>query len=103
MSRGNMRGLERRPRMRKCLLLGVVGAVLSASAVAAQAVLPPDINPVTLSRLPAITRADLDAEGQKAFDARATPPMPAPGPGHVTIYSPRTAEGFGLIGRALGV
>ena len=53
--------------------------------------------------MPPITRSELDAEGQKAFDARATPPTPGPGPGHVTIYSPRVAEGLGLMGRALGV
>jgi hypothetical protein len=57
---------------------------------------------VTLSRLPPISRSDLDADGQKAFDARQ-PTTPGPGPGHVTVYSPRVAEGFGTIGRALGV
>jgi len=70
---------------------------------AQQPSLPPDIHPVTLSRLPPLDRADLDAEGQKALDARATPPTPGPGPGHVTVYSPRVGEGLGLIGRALGV
>lgn len=65
--------------------------------------LPPDINSVTLSRMPPINRAELDAEGQKALDARATPPVPAPGPGHVTVWSPRATEGLGAIGRALGV
>ena len=65
--------------------------------------LPPDINPVTLSRMPPINRAELDAEGQKALDARATPPTPAPGPGGVTVWSPRATEGLGVIGRALGV
>jgi hypothetical protein len=53
--------------------------------------------------MPPITRGDLDAESQKIFDARATPPVPAPGPGHLSIYSPKVAEGQGLIGRALGV
>jgi len=57
---------------------------------------------VTLSRLPPITPADLDAEGQKLLAAR-TNVNPAPGPGHVTIYSPKVAEGLGAIGRALGV
>jgi 4-carboxymuconolactone decarboxylase len=80
----------------------VLVAALPAIAFA-QNTLPPDINPVTLSRLPPIDRAQLDAEGQKALDARATPPMPAPGPGHVTVWSPRATEGLGLIGRALGV
>jgi 4-carboxymuconolactone decarboxylase len=76
---------------------------LYPAAALAQAPLPPDINPVTLSRLPPISRSDLDAEGQKALDARATPPNPAPGPGHVTVYSPKAAEGLGTLGRALGV
>ena len=63
--------------------------------------LPSDIHSVTLSRMPPINRAELDAEGQKALDARATPP--APGPGGVTVWSPRATEGLGVIGRALGV
>jgi 4-carboxymuconolactone decarboxylase len=81
----------------------LVVALSAATVEAQQPPLPPDINPVTLSRLPPINRIDLDPEGQKAFDARATPPTPGPGPGHVTIYSPRVAEGLGLMGRALGV
>jgi 4-carboxymuconolactone decarboxylase len=85
------------------MLFLLVALLAGVAAEAQQPPLPPDINPVTLSRLPPINRNELDAEGQKAFDARATPPMPAPGPGHVTIYSPRTTEGLGLIGRALGV
>jgi len=78
-------------------LATVVPAVASA-----QEKLPPDIHPVTLSRLPPVTPADLDAEGQKLLAAR-TNVNPAPGPGHVTIYSPKVAEGLGAIGRALGV
>ena len=85
-------------RIRLAFLLVVLPAVASA-----QSSLPPDINPVTLSRMPPINRAELDAEGQKALDARATPPMPAPGPGSVTVWSPRATEGLGVIGRALGV
>jgi 4-carboxymuconolactone decarboxylase len=69
----------------------------------AQTPLPPDINPVTLSRLPPITRNDLDPEGRTLFDARTAPPNPAPGPGHVTISSPKVAEAYGALGRALGV
>ena len=65
--------------------------------------LPADIHPVTLSRMPPVNRAELDAEGQKALDARTTQPMPAPGPGSVTVWSPRATEGLGAIGRALGV
>jgi hypothetical protein len=64
--------------------------------VAAEAQTPPDINPVTLSRLPPITPSDLDAEGQKLLAARANV-NPASGSGHVTIYGLKVAEGFGAI------
>ena len=81
-------------------------AILMAAFVPAVAVaqnpLPPDINPITLSRLPPVSRNDLDAEGQKLLDARQNV-NPAPGPGHVTIYSPKLSEGLGPLGRALGV
>ena len=50
-----------------------------------------------------MTPADLDAEGQKALAARTNPPNPGPGPGAAGSYSPRTSEGRGLLGRALGV
>ncbi len=53
-----------------------------------QAPLPPDINPVTLSRLPPITPEDLDEEGKRLLAAR-TDFKPGPGPTHVTIYVPR--------------
>ena len=56
-------------------LATVVPAVASA-----QEKLPPDIHPVTLSRLPPVTPADLDAEGQKLLAAR-TNVNPGPGPG----------------------
>jgi 4-carboxymuconolactone decarboxylase len=77
-------------------------ATVVPTVASAQEKLPPDIHPVTLSRLPPVTPADLDAEGQKLLAAR-TNVNPAPGPGHVTIYSPKVAEGLGAIGRALGV
>ena len=58
-----------------------------------QTSLPPDIDPVTLSRLPPVTPQDLDEEGRKLLAARPEF-KPGPGPGHVTIYSPQ--------GRTLG-
>ena len=88
-------------RLRVIVLVPLV-TLLPLVAAEAQTPLPPDINPVTLSRLPPVTPADLDAEGQKLLAAR-TSVTPAPGPGHVTIYSPKVAEGFGAVGRALGV
>lgn len=53
--------------------------------------LPRDIHPVTLSRLPPVTAADLDEEGQRLLAAR-TNFTPGPGPNHVTIYSPRERD-----------
>ena len=53
--------------------------------------LPRDIDPVTLSRLPPVTAADLDEEGKRLLAAR-TNYTPGPGPGHVSIYSPRELD-----------
>ncbi len=53
----------------------------------AQTTLPPDIDPVTLSRLPPVTPQDLDEEGRRLLAKRPNF-KPAPGPTHVTIYSP---------------
>ena len=53
--------------------------------------LPRDIDPVTLSRLPPVTAGDLDDEGKRLLAAR-TNYTPGPGPGHVSIYSPRELD-----------
>src|SRR6476659_2253926 len=65
------------------LLLASLPAVAQA-----QTALPPDINPVTLSRLPPVTPGDLDEEGQRLL-AKSSQAKPGPGPGHLTSYSPR--------------
>src|SRR5262245_46728102 len=62
-------------------------AFLPAMAQSQEA-LPPDINRVTLSRLPPVTPGDLDEEGQKLL-AQRPEVKPGPGPAHVTNYSPR--------------
>lgn len=49
--------------------------------------LPPDIDPVTLSRLPPVTPDDLDDEGRRLLAERGNF-RAGPGPTHVTIYSP---------------
>jgi hypothetical protein len=54
----------------------------------AQTALPPDINPVTLSRLPPVTAEDLDEEGRRLLE-KSPQAKPGPGPGHLTVYSPR--------------
>jgi 4-carboxymuconolactone decarboxylase len=53
--------------------------------------LPPDIDPVTFSRLPPVTPADLDEEGKRLLAAR-TNYTPGPGPTHVSVYSPREID-----------
>jgi len=57
----------------------------------AQNTLPPDIHPLTLSRLPPVTAQDLDEEGRRLLTAR-TNFTPGPGPTHITIYSPRERD-----------
>jgi 4-carboxymuconolactone decarboxylase len=71
--------------------LGVL--YLAALPVVAQTQnsLPRDIDPVTLSRLPPVTAKDLDEDGRRLLAARATF-TPAPGPTHVTVYSPRELD-----------
>jgi hypothetical protein len=56
--------------------------------VRAQSPLPPDIHPVTLSRLPPVAPEDLDEEGRRLLAERQNF-TPGPGPTHVTVYSPR--------------
>lgn len=58
------------------------------AAAEAQASLPPDIHPVTLSRLPPVAPDDLDEEGRRLL-AERPPVPPGPGPAHITSYSPR--------------
>ncbi len=67
------------------LLLAVVPLVAQAQS---QAPLPPDIHPITLSRLPPVTPADLDDEARRLFEARQNFTA-GPGPTHVTVYVPR--------------
>jgi 4-carboxymuconolactone decarboxylase len=88
----------------KTILLAAAACLVavSARAQAQSQPLPPDINPVTLSRLPPITPADLDEEGQNLLAARQNV-TPAPGPGHIGVYNPKASEGTGALGRALGV
>jgi 4-carboxymuconolactone decarboxylase len=77
-------------------------AVCLCSVSSQSQTLPPDINPVTLSRMPPVTKSDLDPESQKLLEAR-TNVTPGPGPGHLGIYNPKASEGTGILGRALGV
>ncbi len=64
--------------------------------------LPPDIDPESLSRLPALTRGELDAAGQAAWDlVVGDGPRPTTGPAAVSMYSPKVAEAFHLLNQYL--
>ncbi len=81
----------------------IATAAVCLCALSSQAqTLPPDINPVTLSRMPPVVKSELDPESQKLLDAR-TNVTPGPGPGHLGIWNPKASEGTGALGRALGV
>lgn len=57
--------------------------------------LPDDIDPVSLSRLPPVSRAELDDEGKAIYDRIiGDNPAPTTGPRAVTLYSPRVAAAF---------
>jgi 4-carboxymuconolactone decarboxylase len=73
--------------LRFCVLLAIALPVVPQD----KASLPSDIDPVTLSRLPPVTPADLDEQG-KALLAARTNYKPGPGPAHVSIYSPREID-----------
>jgi 4-carboxymuconolactone decarboxylase len=73
--------------IRLCVLLLAALPVVGQT----QNSLPPDIHPVTLSRLPPVTAEDLDEEGRRLLAARPNF-NPGPGPTHITIYSPRERD-----------
>ena len=72
-----------------------LAGALPAFAQSSQGPLPPDIDPESLSRLPALTRADLDADGQAIYDrVVGDDPPPKTGPRAVMLYSPVAGEAF---------
>jgi 4-carboxymuconolactone decarboxylase len=74
----------------------------SASAATADRVLPPDIDSESLSRLPALRREDLDAEGQRIWDyVVGDGPRPLTGPVAVSMHSPKVAEAFQMLNQYL--
>ena len=68
--------------------------VLLTAGAQSQAALPPDIHPESLSRLPPVQRAALDADGQRIYDtlAGAGKVLTRTGPSAVTMHSPKAAE-----------
>lgn len=85
--------------MRMTILASVIAGVLLAGHAAAQpsapTQLPPDINPVSLTRLPPLARDDLDAEGKAIYDQIVgSNPAPKTGPVPMSLYSPKIAQNF---------
>ena len=84
--------------MRITIVTIVVGLMLAgnASAQAESArLLPPDVHPESLTRLPPLTRDDLDAEGKAVYDnIVGDGPPPKTGPVAISLYSPRIAQVF---------
>jgi 4-carboxymuconolactone decarboxylase len=83
--------------MNKMWIASVIAGLWLAGNAAAQqnaaAALPPDINPVSLTRLPQLTRADLDEEGKAIYDKIVGDgPVPTTGPVAVSLYSPKIAQ-----------
>ena len=72
-------------------LLAVLGC---AAMVTGQTKPAADIHPQSLSRVPPVQRADLDAEGQRIYDALAGAgkTLAPTGPSAVTMHSPKAAE-----------
>jgi alkylhydroperoxidase family enzyme len=72
------------------------GVVFGQSGVEA----PADIHPDTGNRLAPLTRDELDAEGQRAYDLRSVDGvLPPRGTRNATAYSPIVAEGIHVLGR----
>jgi len=88
------------------LLVVAVASMPMAGAIHAQPAaddgLPGDIDPESWSRLPALTRDELDAEGQAAWDlVVGDGPRPLTGPAAVSMHSPKVAEAFHLLNQYL--
>jgi 4-carboxymuconolactone decarboxylase len=82
----------------KTVLSVIVGLSLAGTAFAQQKAgmaLPPDIHPVSLTRLPPLARADLDDEGKAVYDRIVGDgPTPTTGPVALSLYSPKIAQAF---------
>ena len=83
---------------RNTLILFAASWLMADAAAAQQSstpTLPPDVNPVTLTRLPQLTRADLNEEGKAIYDKIVGDgPVPTTGPVSMSLYSPKVALAF---------
>ena len=87
--------------IRSILLLSALLAINCACVLPSNNIrmLPDDIDPESLSRLPMIHKHDLDADGQRIFEfimgtETATPNL---GPAAVSLYNPKVAEAMQML------
>ena len=85
-------------------LLGF-GLVFSGAAIAgAQTVLPKDIDPQSLSRLPNVKREALDEDGKRIYDMLAGgegKTVTPTGPAAISLQSPKVAEAIQMLNQYL--
>ncbi|HEX6999923.1 MAG TPA: hypothetical protein VF322_17460 [Gammaproteobacteria bacterium] len=93
--------------MLRWLRIAAAGAAVAAVSYAhaqsdSGAALPADIDAESLSRLPALTRDELDEDGKRAWDlVVGDGPRPLTGPAAVSMYSPKVAEAFHILNQYL--
>jgi 4-carboxymuconolactone decarboxylase len=76
-----------------CVLASTAGAAVTIAFQTATVTRAADIHPESLSRVPPVDRASLDADGQRIYDALAGGrPLTRTGPAAVSMYSPKAAE-----------
>ncbi|MEY3660579.1 MAG: carboxymuconolactone decarboxylase family protein [Pseudohongiellaceae bacterium] len=84
--------------MKTTLVSLVVGALFASQGSAQPAPerqLPPDVHPVSLTRLPPLARDDLDEAGKAIYDGIVKGgPAPRTGPVALSLYSPPIAKVF---------
>jgi 4-carboxymuconolactone decarboxylase len=74
-------------------VLSLAGSAAAQESTASS--LPPDIHPESLTRLPPLSREDLDEEGKAVYDnIVGDRPPPKTGPVPMSLYSPRIAQAF---------
>jgi len=83
----------------------VIAAGLAAALGAQTAALPPDVDPQSYSRLPALTRDDMkDDDSKRIYDYLAGGPgktLAPTGPAAISLYSPKAAEAIQMLNQYL--
>ena len=86
------------------LSIGLLSAGAAAQTGSSPAVLPKDIDPQSLSRLPNVKRDDLDEDGKRIYDelaGGAGKTVGATGPAAISLQSPKLAEAIQMLNQYL--